>query len=254
MSEFGEFIQEGMDVSIVGGIGEPKVCVVGCGGAGNNVVEGLYWDHPGIETIALNDNQDRLCSISCSSALLIRPEDIDSVEELYGEAIREKLSNSDIVFVVVGLGGTFGSVVAPVVTKVAKEMNLTVLSVGIQPFAEEMRPHCEETLKELRVMSDAVVVIDNNKLTEISEDLTVEEGFKIIQNGISKIITAVCQHITDQIASYLNTDIAEEIRYDLQSMSDVGNEQMPGHAVTGTESAFMQESLFSVEGPFFNFQ
>ena len=103
-------------------------------------------------------------------------------------------------------------------------------------------------------MSDAVVVIDNNKLTEISEDLTVEEGFKIIQNGISKIITAVCQHITDQIASYLNTDIAEEIRYDLQSMSDVGNEQMPGHAVTGTESAFMQASLFSVEGPFFNFQ
>ena len=254
MSEFGEFIQEGMDVSIVGGIGEPRVCVVGCGGAGNNVVEGLYWDHPGIETIALNDNQDRLCTISCSSALLIRPEDMEAAEELYGDAIREKLSNSDIVFVVVGLGGTFGSIVAPIVSRIAKEMNLTVLAVGIQPFAEEMRSHCEATLGELKNLSDAVVVIDNNKLAEISEDLTVEEGFKIIQNGISKIITAVCQHITDQIASYLNTDIAEEIRYDLLSMGDTGHEQAPGSVVTGAESAFMQASLFSVEGPFFNFR
>jgi cell division protein FtsZ len=254
MSEFGEFIQEGMDVSIVGGIGEPKVCVVGCGGAGNNVVEGLYWDHPGVETIALNDNQDRLSSISCSSALLIRPEDIDSVEELYGDSIRSSLSNSDIVFVVVGLGGAFGSRVAPVVSRIAKEMNLTVLSVGIQPFAEEMRPHSESTLEELKALSDAVIVIDNNKLTEISEDLTLEEGFKLIQNGISKIITTVCQHITDQIASYLNSDIAEEIRFDLQSMSDSTLEPVTGHAVTGAESAFMQASLFSVEGPFFNFQ
>ncbi len=254
MSEFGEFIQEGMDVSIVGGIGEPRVCVVGCGGAGNNVVEGLYWDHPGIETIAINDNQDRLCSISCSSALLIRPEDVETVEELYGEAIRGKLSNSDIVFVVVGLGGTFGSIAAPVVSRIAKEMNLTVLSVGIQPFAEEMRPHCEETLAELKSQSDAVIVIDNNKLTEISEELTVDEGFKIIQDGISKIITAVCRHITDQIASYLSTDIAEEIRYDLQSMSDTGPGHTTGQAVGGVESAFTQAALFSIEGPLFHFQ
>ncbi|MBX8644239.1 MAG: hypothetical protein KIY12_05905 [Thermoplasmata archaeon] len=253
MSEFGDFIQEGLDVSVVGGIGEPRVCVVGCGGAGTNVVEALYWEHPDFETIAINDNQDRLCSVSCTSALLVRPEDIESVEELYIDAIKAKLVNSGIVFIVTGLGGVFGSRVSTVVAKAAREMDLTVVSIGIRPFAEESRSQCDETIAELRSLSDAIVVIDNSKLAEISEDLTLEEGFSIVQQGISRIILSVCQHINDQISAYFNTDIAEELRYDIMSMNDVRN-STPIEPQTDGATGMMQASLFSVEGPHFNFQ
>jgi len=254
MSEFGDFTQEGMDVSIVGGIGEPRVSVVGCGGAGTNIAERLYWEHPDIETVAVNDNQDRLCSVACSSALLIRPEDIDAVEELYLEAIKAKIVNAGIIFVVTGLGGTFGSRVAPVVARAAKEMDITVVSIGIRPFVEESRSQCEKTIAELKSISDAIVVIDNNKLTELSDEITLEDGFRIVQEGISKIILSVCRHINDQISQYFSSDIAEELRYDILSMGNVQQEADATLTPPQQESGFMQASLFTIGGPYFNFQ
>ncbi len=253
MSEFGEYIQEDLDVSIAGGIGEPRVTVVGCGGAGNNIIESLYWNHPGVETIAVGDNEDRLSSVGCSSALLIRPEELAEVEELYYECIRSKLADADIAFVVSGLGGVFGSRVAPLVARAAHDIGITVISIGIHPFDTEQRSGMDETVQLLRSLSDATIVIDNNRLFEIAEDMTVEDGFSVVNKSVSKIITTVTSRITDQIVSMMSGDIAEEIRFDIMSLSDGVQHLGPVEGLVEPGQEFAQASLFSVEGPSFTF-
>ena len=243
-----------MDVSIVGGIGEPRVTVVGCGGAGNNVVESLYWNHPGVETVALSDSEERLSSVGCSSALFVRPEEMAEVEELYYDCIASKLADTDIAFVVVGLGGTFGARVAPLVARVAHEMGITAISIGIQPFDAEQRSGMDETVQQLRSLSDATIVIDNNRILEIEQDISIEDGFGIINRSVSKIISTVTSRISDQIMSLMRGDIADEIRFDIMSLSDDVHQMTPGEAFSMPEHGVAQAALFSVEGPAFTFQ
>ncbi len=242
-----------MDVSIMGGIGEPRVTVIGCGGAGNNVVESLYWNHPGVDTIAVSDSDERLSSVGCSSALLVRPEDVSEVEELYYECIRSKLADTDIAFVVVGLGGVFGSRVAPLAARVAHDMGITAISIGIHPFDAEQRMGVDETVSRLRSLSDATIIIDNNRLLEIDGDMSVEDGFGVINRSISKIITTVTSRITDQVISMMRGDIAEEIRFDIMSLSDSVQQLSPAEGFASPEHGLAQASMFSVEGPSFTF-
>lgn len=253
MSEFGEFIQEDMDVTIANGVGEPRVAAVGCGGAGNNVVENLYWNHPGVDTIAISDSEDRLSAIGCSTALLVKPEDIHDVEELYYDCIRAKLAEYDIAFVISGLGGVFGSRVAPLVARAGRDMGITVISIGIHPFDAEQRSGMDESIMQLRSLSDATVVIDNNSLFEIDENMTLEEGFSVINQGVSKIISTVTARISDQIMSMMRGDIAEEIRFDIMSLTESVHPLAHAQGFADPASGLAQASLFSVEGPAFTF-
>lgn len=254
MSEFGEFIQEDMDVTIAGGIGEPRVSVFGCGGAGNNVIESLYWNQPGLDTVAMSDNEDRLSCIGCTSALLVRPEDIPEVEELYYDSVKAKLAEYDIAFVITGLGGVFGSRVAPLVARVARDTGITVISICIHPFDAEQRSGMDETVMQLRSLSDATIVIDNNRLFEVAEDMTLEEGFDVVNKSVARIIETVTSRISDQIVSMMRGDIAEEIRFDIMSLSDSFHHLTPGEGFSSpADHGFAQASMFSVEGPTFTF-
>ena len=43
------------------GLVEPKISVVGCGGAGNNVVNSIYWSNKKVETVAVKEAITREC-------------------------------------------------------------------------------------------------------------------------------------------------------------------------------------------------
>jgi len=255
MSESGEFVQEGIGFSIVGMGEEPRVCAVGCGGAGNNVIESLYWNHPGIETIAVNDDEDRLCNTSCGSAVLMKNFDDPQMSEVYSECLRSKVNNSDIVFVIAGLGGSFGARVSPQVAEAASNAGKTVVSVVISPFQAEGREESRQTVEELRRHSAATLVIDNNSVAELGEDITLQEGFELINRSISRFITAVTSTISDMVKN-LNADqvdIAEELKYDIASL----HEEPAGVAGSVQTEGVAQASLsnmFSLMGPATNFQ
>src|SRR3972149_2143699 len=91
---------------------DPRITVVGVGGAGGNVVGALYdSDLNGVETVAVNTDPAGLTKTEADVKILLRPEGSDDPVGAAGEAaesaaaaLRESLS-SDIVFVVAGLGG-----------------------------------------------------------------------------------------------------------------------------------------------------
>ncbi len=45
--------------------------MVGCGGAGNNVVHSIYWSNKKVETIAVNTDESKLEKIDAHKKILI---------------------------------------------------------------------------------------------------------------------------------------------------------------------------------------
>lgn len=202
-------------------LGEPTVAVVGCGGAGSNIVHGIYWKSNRVDTIAVNTDEDHLRSIDAHRKVLIGkdvtfgrdsggfPEVGEHCAEKAREVLKEALKGYDIVFVVAGMGGGTGTGVAPVVADVAREMNSIAFAVPILPFdtegADRKRAALEGASK-LKEASDFTIVLDNNRLMAVGTDLPMSEALKVVDRSVMRIIDAVCDHTS----SYVNS-LMEEI-------------------------------------------
>ena len=131
-------------------VGQANIKVIGCGGAGNNMVSWLYKKGiKGAEIIACNTDQQHL-NITEADQKFILGADITrglgcgGFPEKGAEAAQESLANikkclkgSDMVFVCAGMGGGTGTGAAPVVADVAKDSGAIVIGTVTMPFKIE---------------------------------------------------------------------------------------------------------------------
>jgi len=151
---------------------DPKISVVGVGGAGGKMVSTLYdRDIKGVETIAVNTDPSGLSKTECDVKILLgHAADEDriagaraSAEDQEG-SLRDSLS-SDIVFVVAGLGGAAGTGAAPIVARAARANGAVTIGVAILPFEIEGRTEAaRQGLEEFRREADSVIVVENDSL------------------------------------------------------------------------------------------
>ncbi|MGI0149913.1 MAG: cell division protein FtsZ, partial [Thermoplasmata archaeon] len=147
---------------------DPKISVVGVGGAGGKMVSALYdTDVKGVETIAVNTDPTGLSKAECDVKILLPHVDDEdriaaaraSAEDQEG-SLRASLS-SDIVFVVAGLGGGAGTGAAPVVARAARANGAVTVGIAILPLEVEGRSEAARTgLEEFRRETDSVIVLD----------------------------------------------------------------------------------------------
>jgi cell division protein FtsZ len=199
-------------------LGEPAIAVVGCGGAGSNIVHGIYWGSNRLETIAVNTDEERLRKTDAHKRVLIGkdvtfgkdasgfPEIGEHCADKARQVLREALRNYDIVFVVAGMGGGTGTGVAPVVTSVAKDLNALTFAIPIIPFEVEGREKMRVAsagVDRLRGEADFTIVLDNNMLARMdaAKDLPMSEAMKVIERSVVKIVETV----SAQTSSYVNT-------------------------------------------------
>src|SRR5437867_9966174 len=131
---------------------DPKISVVGVGGAGGKMVSTLYdRDIKGVETIAVNTDPSGLSKAECDVKILLgQPADEDRIAGARASAedqegcLRDSLS-SDIVFVVAGLGGAAGTGAAPVVARAPRGTGARAIGVALPPSAIERRPEGART-------------------------------------------------------------------------------------------------------------
>jgi cell division protein FtsZ len=203
-------------------LGEPTIAVVGCGGAGSNIVHGMYWKHNRVETVAINTDEDHLRGVDAHRKVLIgkdtsfgkdaggHPEVGEHCAERAREVIREAIRGYDIIFVVAGMGGGTGTGVAPVVASVAREVNAVSFALPIMPFAHEGRTEAaNEGLARLRDNASFTIVLDNNKLTGLADDLPMSEALNVIDRSVMKIV----QSVSDQTSSYVSTLMEDVVGY-----------------------------------------
>ncbi len=203
-------------------IGQANIKVFGVGGAGNNMVSWLYQKGiKGAEIIACNTDQQHLNITEADKKFLIGrdltrglgcggyPEKGSEAAKESIQEIKEAIKGADMVFVCAGMGGGTGTGGAPVIAKVAKEAGAIVIGTVTMPFRIERArvDKAEFGLRQLRQVSDTVIVIDNNRLVQIAGNLPVQQAFAVANELISTMIKGIVETIA--VPSLVNLDYAD---------------------------------------------
>jgi cell division protein FtsZ len=161
----------------------PRICIVGIGGAGSNVVDRITLDRIVEATLICAHTDVRVLGHSMApvkiqlGAELMKgigaggDPDLGREAALFSrEQIRQALDGHDIIFISAGLGGGTGSGAAPVIAEIAKNTGALVLVIATMPFSFEGRrrlAQAEEALELLQKRADALVLFENNRMGEL---------------------------------------------------------------------------------------
>jgi len=214
--------QEQKQMDDVDGFGDPRIVIVGCGGAGNNTVNRLYnIGVDGAETIAINTDKQHLKMIEADTKILVGksltnglgaggdPSMGERATEMAQGTIKEVLGDADLVFVTAGMGGGTGTGAAPVVSDIAKDQGAIVVGMVSTPFnVERARTvKAEEGLERLRDEADSIIVLDNNRLLDYVPNLPIGKAFSVMDQIIAETVKGISETITQP--SLINLDYAD---------------------------------------------
>ena len=203
---------------------QPRLLVVGVGGAGGNALNEMIDNGlQGVEFIAVNtDAQDlKLSKAKAKIQIglnLTKGLGAGSKHDIGQAAADESLNDiintlqgSNMVFITAGMGGGTGTGAAHVIARAAKELNILTVGVVTLPFLYEgpsrMRT-AQQGLEELRKHVDTIIVIPNQNLFKIAnEQTTFEESFKLSNNVLMQGV----QSVTDLMVrpGIVNLDFAD---------------------------------------------
>ncbi len=202
--------------------GQATIKIVGAGGAGNNAADWLYRKGiKGAEIIAINTDKRHLDARESDIKILIGKEctrglgaggfpekGTEAAQEDISE-IKATLKDTDMIFLIAGMGGGTGTGAAPVIAQTAKDMGAIVIGVVTMPFKIERArlDKAELGLEKLRQYSDTVIVIDNNRLVDIAGNLPITQAFAVANELISTMIKGIVETIA--IPSLVNLDYAD---------------------------------------------
>ncbi|PSP22317.1 cell division protein FtsZ [Halobacteriales archaeon QH_10_65_19] len=214
--------QEKKQMDDVDGFGDPRIVIVGAGGAGNNTVNRLYnIGVDGAETIAINTDKQHLQMVEADTKILVGksltnglgaggdPNMGERATEMAQGTIKEVLGDADLVFVTAGMGGGTGTGAAPVISKIAKEQGAIVVGMVSTPFnVERARTvKAEEGLERLREEADSIIVLDNNRLLDYVPNLPIGKAFSVMDQIIAETVKGISETITQP--SLINLDYAD---------------------------------------------
>ena len=202
--------------------GEPKIIVVGAGGAGNNTIARLATlGINGADLIAVNTDKQQLEHTRADKKVLIGYEktrglgaggypEVGKHAALEAKTVlRDVLSSADLVFVTCGLGGGTGTGSLPVIAEIASETNAVVVGAVTMPFKIERARinKARDALAKLRRACDTVVVVDNNRLLSTVPDLPMNEAFGVADEVLARMVKGISETIA--MPSLINLDFAD---------------------------------------------
>lgn len=202
--------------------GDPKIVVVGCGGAGSNSIDRLHRiGVHGAETIAINTDQSHLDQVTADKKLLIgkritkgrgaggHPEIGEYCAEESREEIKQLLRGADITFVMAGMGGGTGTGSAHIVAAIAKELGSVVIGMVTTPFECERarKQRAKYGLRKMKEAADSTIVLDNNRLLDIVPDMHIDQAFSVMDQMMSEVIKSISEAIVKP--SMINLDFAD---------------------------------------------
>jgi len=185
--------------------------VIGVGGAGISLVDGLRFDNfDSVDNLVVDVDMKAIGESLASQKLSFTKRhtrgmgtggDIALGKRLAEEEkdkIREQLEGVDLVFLLAGLGGGIGGGVSPVLARLAREQGALVIAFTPMPFSWEKTRHAqaEDCLTELRKHANAVVPLPNDSLLQMGgEDASALECFAEAGRNVSRGISAICNLI-----------------------------------------------------------
>ena len=194
--------------------------VIGVGGGGSNAINHMYSQGiNGVDFVVCNTDAQALQNSPVPNKIQLglhltegmgagaNPEigaqsAIESDQELRGMLE----SNTKMIFITAGMGGGTGTGAAPIIAKMAREMEILTVGIVTIPFQFEGKTRNDQAqigVEKLRKHVDSLIVINNNKLREVYGNLGFKQGFSkadevlaTASRGIAEVIT---HHYTQNI-------------------------------------------------------
>ena len=180
-----------------------NIKVIGVGGGGNNAVNRMIFSNiRGVEFIAINTDSMALRVSTAPNQIVIgekitkghgagaNPEIGQRAAEENADEIRAAIAGADMVFIATGMGGGTGTGAAPVVARIAHEMDILTVAIVTKPFLFEGRRRmlqAEKGIEELSQFVDSLVIIPNERLKQVSETrITLYNAFEIADDVLRR--------------------------------------------------------------------
>lgn len=197
--------------------------VIGVGGGGSNAVNHMYRQGiKDVEFVVANTDLQALNSSPVPYKLQLgvnlteglgcgaNPEVGKAAAMESKDQIREMLAGTKMVFVTAGMGGGTGTGAAPVIAKIAKDMDILTVGIVTVPFAFEGKKklgQAELGIETFRASCDTVLIILNDKLREIYGNLSIGQAFGEADNVLTTAAKGIAEIIT--LAGYVNVDFQD---------------------------------------------
>ena len=189
--------------------------VVGVGGGGSNAINHMYEQQiHGVSFVVINTDRQALHTSPVPNRLLIGPQTTKGLgagnkPEVAREAAIESADeinalfddDTKMVFITAGMGGGTGTGAAPVVAKIARDRGILTIGIVTIPFLFEGKKKILKALDgadEMQKYVDALLVINNERLTEIFPDLDFDNAFGKADDTLSVAARSISELITTQ--------------------------------------------------------
>lgn len=194
--------------------------VIGVGGGGSNAINHMFRQGiKGVDFVICNTDSQALenspvpvkiqLGVSLTEGLGAganpKVGEQSAVESL--EEIKNMLTtNTKMIFITAGMGGGTGTGAAPIIAKMAKEMDILTVGIVTIPFEFEGKMRNEQArigVEKLRDNVDSLIVINNNKLREVYGNLGFKAGFskadEVLATAAKGIAEVITHHYTQNI-------------------------------------------------------
>jgi cell division protein FtsZ len=194
--------------------------VIGVGGGGSNAINHMFSQGiKGVDFVICNtdsqalDNSPVPIKIQLGMTLTeglgagANPQvGEESAVESYDELKSMLTANTKMIFITAGMGGGTGTGAAPIIARMAKEMDILTVGIVTIPFQFEGKMRCDQAntgVENLRQSVDSLIVINNNKLREVYGNLGFKAGFskadEVLATAARGIAEVITHHYTQNI-------------------------------------------------------
>lgn len=197
--------------------------VIGVGGGGSNAVNHMFLQGiKDVEFVICNTDSQALASSPVPTKLQIGAHlteglgcganpDVGKAAAIESkDQIREFLQGTKMVFITAGMGGGTGTGAAPVIAKIAKDMDILTVGIVTVPFSWEGKKKFAQAhigIESLRQNCDTVLTILNDKLREIYGNLPIGQAFAQADNILTTAAKGIAEIIT--LAGHVNVDFQD---------------------------------------------
>jgi cell division protein FtsZ len=204
--------------------GQPRIRVVGVGGAGVNAVNRMVEaEIEGVEFLAVNTDQQSLQQSTADITLHIGAEITrglgsgsdaavgrQAAMEDY-DRVKALLKGSDMIFITAGAGGGTGTGAAPIVARIAREVGALTVAIVTKPFGFEgsrRATQAEHGIEALAEEVDTLIVVPNNRLLSVLDKQTaMVEAFRVADDVLRQGVQGISDLVT--LPGLINLDFAD---------------------------------------------
>ena len=240
--------------------GQANFTVFGVGGGGGNAVEHMVQQGiKGVTFVCANTDKQALDRLTTPHKLQLgaksnrglgagaNPEVGREAAESEEEAIRALLANSDMVFITAGMGGGTGTGAAPVIARIAKEMEVLTVAVVTTPFKFEGGKRVKAAqagIEQLANFVDSIITIPNDKLMSVYGNISMKDAFKKADDVLLHAVQGIAETIASEgIINIDFNDIRTAMTAKGHAMMGIGRASGDDRARQATEKAIRSPLL-----------